>query len=46
MNMSRYYAHSREGKSEEHWHKLEEHLYAVAEMAGEFAGEFGAREKA
>lgn len=42
--MTRYYAHSFEGKSEEQWHKLEDHLYAVAERAGDFAAEFGARE--
>lgn len=42
--MDQYYAHTLEGYSEEYWHKLEDHLYAVAQMAGEFAAEFGAGE--
>lgn len=28
-SMARYYAHSIEGKSEEHWHKLEDHLQGM-----------------
>ena len=38
---NRYYAHTLEGKDEKNWHKLEDHLYAVAELAGDFAAEFG-----
>jgi HD superfamily phosphohydrolase YqeK len=40
----KYYAHSQEGKPTEDWHRLEDHLKAVAEMAGKFAAEFGAGE--
>ena len=36
---NRYYAHTVEGKDEKNWHKLEDHLYAVAELAGDFAAE-------
>jgi CRISPR-associated endonuclease/helicase Cas3 len=39
-----YYAHSKEGKPREEWHRLEDHLEKVAEMAREFAGDFGAGE--
>jgi len=28
-----FYAHSKEGKSPEHWHRLEDHLKRVVEMA-------------
>jgi len=28
-----YYAHSKEGKPVEEWHRLEDHLKNVAEMA-------------
>ncbi len=38
----KYYAHSREGKSIEEWHRLEDHLKAVAEVARRFAGDFNA----
>ena len=37
-----FYAHSREGKPPEHWHRLEDHLNEVAEMARTFANDFGA----
>jgi CRISPR-associated endonuclease/helicase Cas3 len=37
-----YYAHSRKGKPPEEWHKLEDHLKAVAELARKFADDFGA----
>jgi hypothetical protein len=35
-----FYAHSLEGKPPEEWHKLEDHLKKVAEMARSFANEF------
>jgi len=38
----KYYAHSREGALPEHWHRLEDHLKKVAEMAGRFAEDFNA----
>ena len=34
-----FYAHSRDGKPPEEWHRLEDHLKAVAEMARSFAEE-------
>jgi len=37
-----FYAHSREGKPPKDWHRLEDHLQAVAEMARIFANDFGA----
>lgn len=37
-----FYAHSKEGKPPEEWHKLEDHLRGVAELARNFANEFGA----
>jgi CRISPR-associated endonuclease/helicase Cas3 len=37
-----FYAHSREGKPPEEWHKLEDHLKKVAEMARSFASDFNA----
>ena len=37
-----FYAHSREGKPPEEWHRLEDHLKKVAEMAREFADDFSA----
>jgi CRISPR-associated endonuclease/helicase Cas3 len=37
-----YYAYSREGKPPKDWHRLEDHLKAVAEMAGTFAEDFRA----
>ena len=40
----KYYAHTKEGFSEEKWQLLEDHLSNVAQSAGEFAGSFGARE--
>jgi hypothetical protein len=33
-----FYAHSLEGRPPEHWHHLEDHLKAVAEMARSFTG--------
>jgi hypothetical protein len=36
-----FYAHSRDGKPRKDWHRLEDHLKAVAEMARKFASEFG-----
>jgi len=35
-----YYAHSKEGKPPKDWHKLEDHLKNVAEMARDCAEEF------
>ena len=37
-----YYAHSREGKPPKDWHRLEDHLKRVAEMARAFAEDFDA----
>ena len=37
-----FYAHSREGKPPKEWHRLEDHLKAVAGMAREFASAFDA----
>ena len=37
-----YYAHSRDGKPTEYWHRLEDHLKEVAEMARGFADDFHA----
>jgi len=37
-----FYAHSREGKPPEDWHRLEDHLKKVAEMARTFAEDFNA----
>jgi CRISPR-associated endonuclease/helicase Cas3 len=39
-----YYAHSLEGKPSEEWHRLEEHLKGTAELAAQFAAEFGCGE--
>jgi CRISPR-associated endonuclease/helicase Cas3 len=39
-----FYAHSREGKPPEDWHRLEDHLNKVAEMARSFAKDFNAGE--
>jgi len=36
------FAHSRDGKSPKDWHRLEDHLKNVAEMARTFANEFNA----
>jgi hypothetical protein len=35
-----FYAHSRDGKLPEDWHRLEDHLKAVAEMARMFTRGF------
>ena len=37
-----FYAHSREGKPHEEWHRLEDHLKRVDEMARSFADGFKA----
>ena len=37
-----FYAHSREGRPPEEWHRLEDHLKAVAEIARKFANDFKA----
>jgi len=37
-----FYAHSLEGKPHEEWHRLEDHLNRVAEMALNFASAFDA----
>ncbi len=37
-----YYAHSKEREPPENWHRLEDHLKSVAEMARNFANDFGA----
>lgn len=41
---STFYAHSFEGRPPERWEPLEDHLHAVARLAAEFAGAFGAEE--
>ncbi len=43
-NKHEYYAHSKEGKPREEWHRLEDHLKRVAEMARDFANDFGVGE--
>lgn len=40
----KYYAHSIEGQPPQKWQPLEEHLQNVANIAGEFAAAFGAKE--
>ena len=37
-----YFAHSREGFSEEHWQSLQEHLRNTGFLAAEFSAKFGA----
>lgn len=37
-----FYAHSRIGKPPEEWHRLEDHLKSVAELARAFANDFQA----
>ena len=39
-----FYAHSLEGKLPSEWQPLETHLKNVADLAGSFAREFGARD--
>ena len=36
-----YYAHSLEGKPQEEWQKLEDHVVNVANLARQFAKSFG-----
>jgi CRISPR-associated endonuclease/helicase Cas3 len=40
--VDKYYAHSREGKPKEEWHRLEDHLKKAAEIARKFADDFNA----
>lgn len=40
--VDKYYVHSKEGKPIEEWHRLKDHLKAVAEMARTFADDFNA----
>jgi hypothetical protein len=42
MKYKEYYAHSVEGSPPEGWHRLEDHLKNVAEMAREFGSDFNA----
>ena len=42
--ISRYFAHSLPDCPVSDWEPLEEHLRRVADLAGEFAGKFGAAE--
>src|SRR4030042_5661193 len=37
-----FYAHSRDGTPPEEWHRLEDHLKKVAEIARSFGNEFNA----
>lgn len=46
MGISRFYAHSLEGRPEDAWQGLAEHLHGVAERAAAFAAHFGAAETA
>jgi len=39
---NQFYAHSKEGRPPEEWHCLEDHLKSVAELARQFASDFGA----
>jgi len=39
---NQFYAHSKEGRPPEEWHRLEDHLKSVAELARQFASDFGA----
>ena len=40
-----FYAHSRDGKPPKDWHRLEDHLKAVAEMARPFENDFNAGDR-
>jgi len=42
MTDKEYYAHSREGKPLEDWHRVEDHLKDVAKLARGFADDFNA----
>jgi len=42
--LHKFYAHSKEGKPVDEWHRLEEHLKGTAELAALFAAEFGCGE--
>lgn len=39
--LQKFYAHSVEGKPVEEWQRLEEHHFGTANLAKEFADEFG-----
>ena len=39
-----YFAHSLAGRPLDEWHRLEDHLRTVSELAGDFAATFGARD--
>jgi len=39
---NQFYAHSKEGRPPEEWHCLKDHLKSVAELARQFASDFGA----
>lgn len=39
-----YYAHSKEGKEEEEWQLLKDHLYQTAKLASEFSEKFDCKE--
>jgi hypothetical protein len=41
-HVSGYFAHSLPGRPIDEWEPLEKHLQAVADLAAEFAGKFGA----
>ncbi|MCL5022235.1 MAG: hypothetical protein M1497_02505 [Nitrospirae bacterium] len=43
-NMKEFYAHSIEGKTVEERHRFEEHLFGTANLAGQFAADFGSEE--
>ncbi|MCL4476907.1 MAG: hypothetical protein M1508_11880 [Nitrospirae bacterium] len=42
--MTEFYAHSVEGKPKSEWQGLEGHLVGTAELAAQFAAEFGCGE--
>jgi len=42
--MTKFYAHTKEGRPPEEWQPLEDHLRCVAKLARSFADEFGAGE--
>jgi hypothetical protein len=42
MKDEEYYAHSQEGKPTGDWHRLEDHLKSVAELAQKFMDDSGA----
>ncbi|GMT48330.1 MAG: hypothetical protein IEMM0007_1896 [bacterium] len=42
----KYYAHSVDGRPTDEWQPLDEHLKGTAELARQFAEEFGSGERA